>query len=221
MPPRKGKSASPNKKKEKEATVGVESPSDVEEDHDGVSHSSRVDENPNEFFDSLSPVMGNIGKMIYGISGSTSYTKSFLGLAGKVQNNEDLNTVADALQVVGEVIRMDRMTKEEFCKAMPIPPASNEKPADKAAKFSSELETLSKQLSNNEMPPEVIDEFLAQENCISLLKGAFEASQGSVHLKLFSGHSSKIPLLSRPKICSCRSMESWRGTMQGSSVAIP
>ena len=127
MPPRKRKSASLNKKKEKEATVGVESPSDVKDDHGSVSHSSRVDDNwsPNsyEFSDSLSPVMGSMGKMIYGIPGSTSYTKSFLGLAGKDQNDEDLSTLADPLQVVGEMIRMERMTKEGFLKAMPILPA--------------------------------------------------------------------------------------------------
>ena len=143
MPTRKGKSASPSKKKEKEATIGVETSSDVEEDHDSNPLSSRVDENPNDFFESLPPHMGKIGEIIYGISGSTSYTKGFLGLAGQVQNDGDLDTVYDALKVMEVMIRKERMSKDELCKAMPILPTSNEeKPADQAAKFSSEIEKL-------------------------------------------------------------------------------
>ena len=66
---------------------------------------------------------------------------------------------------------MKCMTKEEYLKAMPILPTSDEKTADKAAKFSSELEKLSTELSNDEMSPEVIGEFFVQADGTGLLKG--------------------------------------------------
>lgn len=179
MPTRKGKSASPSKKKEKEATIGVETSSDVEEDHDSNPLSSRVDENPNDFFESLPPPMGKIGEIIYGISGSTSYTKGFLGLAGQVQNDGDLDTVYGALEVMEVMIQKERMSKDEFCKAMPILPTSDEeKPADQAAKFSSEIEKLQKQLTANEMSPDAIADIFSQEDGSSLLKGGLRSIAG-------------------------------------------
>ena len=92
--------------------------------------------------------------------GSTTYTERSLELTAKVQDIGLLLTIEDDLQVVEEMIRMKCMTKEEYLKAMPILPTSDEKTADEATKFSSELEKLSTELSNNEMSPEVIGEFL-------------------------------------------------------------
>ena len=76
MPRKGGKSTSP-KKKEKMATGGVETPSQDGGDHDNSSHESEEDirrsvkdggasdkgPTPNETIDSLSPVMGQIGKL--------------------------------------------------------------------------------------------------------------------------------------------------------------
>ena len=66
--------------------------------------------------------------------------ESFLGLTAKVQDDDDLKTIADALEVVEEMIRMNRLTTEEYHKAMPILPKYNEMTADKAAKFASEVD---------------------------------------------------------------------------------
>ena len=77
-----------------------------------------------------------------------------------------------ALKVMENMIRKERMSKDEFCKAMPILPKSDEeKPADQAAKFSSEIVKLLKQLTNNEMSLEVIADIFSQEDGSSLLKG--------------------------------------------------
>ena len=86
---------------------------------------------------------------VYESNGSTTHTECFLELTAKVQDIEPLHTIADALQVVEEMIRMKRMTTEEYLKAMPILPTSNEMTADKAAKFASEIDKLSVELSNN------------------------------------------------------------------------
>ena len=94
--PRKGKSNYP-KKKEKMATGGVETSLQDGEDHGSLSRASEEDTLPvkdgeasdkgptlNEILDSLSPLMGQIGKRVYSISGSTSYMERFLGLTAKV-----------------------------------------------------------------------------------------------------------------------------------------
>ena len=83
------------------------------------------------------------------------------------------------LKVIEKMIRKERMSKDEFCKAMPILPTSDEeKPADQAAKFSSEIEKQLKQLTNNEMSPEAIADIFSQEDGSSLLKGGLRSIAG-------------------------------------------
>ena len=77
-----------------------------------------------ELFDSLSPVMSKIGRMVYDISESATYLESFLGLAAKVQDSDFLETIADALGIVQEMVRNKRTTKEEYLKAMLIIPVN-------------------------------------------------------------------------------------------------
>ena len=97
--------------------------------------------------------------MVCDIFKSATYLESFLGLAAKVQDDDSLGTIADALGIVQKMVQNKRMTKEEFLKAMSIIPKSNETTADKAAKFASEIGELSDELSNNELPPASIGEF--------------------------------------------------------------
>ena len=112
------------------------------------------------------------------ISGSATYTDFFLELTAKVQDDDPLKTISEVLGIVEEMIRMKRMTREEYLKAMPIIPTSKEITVDKAAKFASEIGKLSVELCNNELSPASIGEFFVQADDTSLLNGGLQSILG-------------------------------------------
>ena len=134
--------------------------------------------------------------------------ESFLGLTAKVHDKDPLKTIADALEIVEEMIRNERMTKEEYLKAMSIIPTSNEMAADKAAKFASEIGKLSVELRNNVLPPASIGEFFVHADGTSLLNGGFQSIPGRRAFKKVFEKRFQNTLLARPSSCTPGSMGS-------------
>ena len=200
MPRKGGKSISP-KKREKKATTDVEIPShdgsELVEDHENSSNESekvvvdsrRVmvmgdgkasEEDPrhSEPSDSREIIMDEIGRMVSDISDSTMYASSFLEAAMEVQETSSPKIIVESLVTVQDMIRNGRLTKEEYLKAIAIIHTFNETTTHQAAKFASELDKLSAELSNNQLSPASIGEFFVQADGTSLLNGGLQSIPG-------------------------------------------
>ena len=93
-------------------------------------------------------------------------------------NRKGRHRRGSASMFIQAFIRNERITKEYYMKAIAIIPTSNETTTDKAAKFASELEKLSAELSKNELLPAPIGAFFVQADGTSLLNEGLQSIPG-------------------------------------------